>query len=79
MFWRRLDRADVLRGGLTHQISSTRRQVTPSLLYVKRNTDKLSELAAGALSEVQILNASSRAIRYHKSSTELLDLRSEIE
>ena len=65
----------MLRGGLTHQNSAVRRQVGPSLLYVKRNTDKPSELSAGALSERMF----ARAIRYHKPSTELLGLGSEIE
>lgn len=50
VFCRRQDRAHMLRGGLTHQISSTRRQVAPALLHVKRNTDKPFELSAEALS-----------------------------
>ena len=68
VFWRRLDRAQMLRGGLTHQISSTRSRVAPSSLYVKRNTDKPSEFWMHV-----------RAQFVTKPSVELLDLGSEIE
>ena len=64
--------AQMLRGGLTHQISSTRSRVAPSSLSVKRNTDKPSELSA-------CLDACSCAICHRKPSVELLDLGSEIE